>query len=380
MQLCVGHGKTYPDDVRPLYPRLLSRLGHTRLNSVVDGLFPRAAWTDRAFRRLADTDFDVIHVHNFHGDYASVESLGWLARRKPVVWTFHAFWGITGGCDHPRDCARFNQACGDCPQLGVWPIGPRDDTSEQLQRKKACLSDAPLRIVAPSQFLAGTVKTSLVGRRWPVHHIPNGIDPSRFSGTRKADLGFRAGLGLRPGKTAILVVNREFRDPNKGFPMVREALAAGIPPEYQVVLVGRNSAWAAAQLPAELDVLDAGFVADRAALAGWYEAADIFLFASQAENFPCVVLEAMASECCVVATPTGGVREQVETGVSGVLADAISGPALATTLKAVVGDAAMRRELGARARDRTEVLFGEDRMIEAHVALYRSILATPGAN
>ena len=39
-----------------------------------------------------------------------------------------------------------------------------------------------------------------------------------------------------------------------------------------------------------------------------------FLFASPAENFPCVILEAMASACCVVATPTSGVTEQIEDG------------------------------------------------------------------
>jgi len=43
---------------------------------------------------------DLIHLHNFHGRYASIESLAHVAKRKPLVWTFHALWGVTGGCDH----------------------------------------------------------------------------------------------------------------------------------------------------------------------------------------------------------------------------------------------------------------------------------------
>jgi glycosyltransferase involved in cell wall biosynthesis len=340
---------------------------------MVERVFPRYRWTDRAFRQLHGRGYDLVHVHNFHGDYASVESLAWLAGRIPTLWTFHAFWGITGGCDHPRDCQRFNAACGSCPQVGVWPIGKIDDTMTELQRKAASLSRAPLHIIAPSRFLADTVKTSMIGRHWPVYHIPNGIDPSLFSGMRKLDPDFRAGLGVKPGKVAVLVVNRDFRDDNKGFSMVKEALDVRGDSGIQVILVGRNSAWAANQLRQDLDCIDAGYVSERSAIARWYEAADILLFASRAENFPCVVLEAMASECCVVSTPTGGVVEQVDSGVSGVLSASISGMTLAKALASVLDDGAIRRNMGLRARERVVREFGEDAMIEAHVRLYESI-------
>ena len=169
-RLHVAEGKSYPtgEGVAPLYPRWLSRLSHSRWHAWVERFWPRFAWTDRSFRALAHDSADLIHLHNFHGNYATVQSLAWLARAKPVLWTFHAFWGITGGCDHPKACSRYQEACGHCPQIGQWPIGEKDETAEQLRQKRAGLREAPLRIIAPSRHLAARVRESQVGRRWEI--------------------------------------------------------------------------------------------------------------------------------------------------------------------------------------------------------------------
>lgn len=359
-RLAVADGKTVPPGVQPLYPRFLARLHHSRLHRIVERFAPRAFWTDRSFRALADAPFDLIHLHNFHGRYATIESLAHLARRKPLVWTFHALWGVTGGCDHPRDCKRYLDACGACPQLGRWPLRDEDDTAPQLAAKLAHLAPLPLHIVAPSRWLADIVRASRVGRKWRVHHIPNAVD-SEF---------VRA---LPPRTTndrpAILVVNRNFADEQKGWPIARAALAA-LSPSARLILVGENSAQAASELPAWV-CEPLGYLADPAALAAAHARADIFLFASPAENFPCAVLEAMAAGCCVVATPTGGIVEQIADKVAGLLARDISAPALADVLTRALADASLRARLAAAARARD---FSEQHFIERHRQLYEEVL------
>ena len=370
--ICVADGKTYPRGVEPLYPKLLSRLSHSRFHENMERFFPRFAWTDAAFRQLEKSDADVIHLHNFHGNYASIQSLAHLATRKKVVWTFHAFWGITGGCDHPRECMRYQQKCGACPQVGMWPVGATDHTAEQLKKKLALLKDAPLHIIAPSRFVAETVCTSQVGQRWIVHHIPNGVAAERFGFARKNDPAFREVLGLDPDATIILVVNRNFQDEQKGFSMIRGALAEIEPRGVQVVLAGENSEWAAAQIPA-FATRSIGYISGRAQLAELYEAADVFLFASPAENFPCVVLEAMAAQCCVVATPTGGIVEQITHEKTGLFASAISGESLAKPLQAALHDAPSRQRMALAARAEVVEKFGERQMILEHLKLYSAL-------
>ena len=375
----VAWGKSYAvgKSVKPFYPRLLSRLSHSRFHSLAEALAPRVAWMDRAFRRLADSRAELVHLHNFPGDYASIEALAFLANRKPLVWTFHAFWGITGGCDHPRECLRYQEACGECPHLGEWPLGELDSTAGQLRLKLEQLANAPITVIAPSRHLAEKVRTSQVGSRWRVVEIPNGVAPGRFSFRRKHDPAFRKSLGLDPDALIVLVVNRNFKDPNKGFPLISEALSGIDRQGIQLVLAGQASEWAAAELSRSVACVDAGYITDRDRLAELYEAADVFLFASAAENFPCVILEAMSSKCCVVATPTSGVTEQIEHQKSGLLASEISGEALGCALKEALADPQARMRLGDAARLRVEQEFSEELMVARHIELYRNVLPAP---
>lgn len=382
-RLYVAMGKTFPDDRRvvPMYPRILSRLHHSRMHALVERHLPRAAWTDRQLRRLAFGWPDVVHLHNFHGDYATLETVAFLARRKPLLWTFHAHWGITGGCEHPLTCSRFENSCGECPRLGVWPLTHIDTTAEQLLHKQHTLGGLRLNVISPSRYLADRIRRSRVGRHWKVHHIPNGVSPAAFSPARKHDTAFRRRLGVDPAAVVVLVVNRNFEEPEKGFGMVCEALRAvadtALP--LQVVLAGRGSDWAASQLPSSLRPLSLGYVASRDQLSAWFEASDIFLFASAAENFPCTILEAMSSGCCVVSTPTSGVTEQIQDGITGVLARAISGTELARALQISLAEPTRWRALGLAARETASTHFSLDLMIRRHLQLYAALVQAPAA-
>jgi glycosyltransferase involved in cell wall biosynthesis len=377
--LWVAEGKAFPRGVgvHPLYPRLLSRLYHTRFSSWVEAWAPRQAWTERAFRSLAARGSDLVHIHNFHDRYASIESLAHVAARKRVIWTLHGFWAITGGCDYPLDCTRYLNSCGQCPQVGVWPIGPEDRTAECLSRKLQHLSQAPIQVVAPSQYLARKVKESRVGKHWSVRYIPNGVNCAEFGHARKRDPGFRAALGLDPDATVILAVSRNFRDPYKKYSILLDALKLVNPVGAQLVLAGQSTDWAVSQLPAGWRCLNPGYVGSRQRMADLFEAADVFLFASVAENFPCVILEAMSSACCVVSTPTDGVVEQVVHGQSGLIAGAMTGEALARVLTEALSNADRRAACGRAARERVVREFSEARMIGEYLQLYGEVTGRP---
>jgi glycosyltransferase involved in cell wall biosynthesis len=372
----VAEGKRVPHmpGVKTLYPRLFSQLEYSRFNRVMDRWFPHYPWTDRTFRKIADDPSDVVHIHSFHGVYASIESLVYLASKKPVLWTFHRFWGVTGGCDYPGDCRRYLESCGHCPRVDEWPICGVDNTAQQLQKKRELLADAPLHIISPSKHLARTVAASPIGKNWKITCIPNGVDPAEFSYQRKHDAKFRQSLGLHPDATIVLIVNRDFKDQMKGFQTVRDALLMTNPKGAQFVFVGGNSDWAVGQLPAHFARVDMGFVTSRARIAEFYEATDIFLYASPGENFPCAILEAMSAECCIVSTPTDGVIEQIQHGASGLIANTFRPADLAQTLSDAIAQTDKVRAYGQAARKRVDENFTEAGMIDNHVALYRTLL------
>lgn len=364
-----------PSSVRPFYPRLLDRLSRTRFSRQVETLFPRFRWTNRVFDSLRGRDYDVIHVHGFDETYATLESLRELAAAKPVALTLHSTWLFTGGCGQPAGCERYTGACGECPQAGEWPIPPSDNTAEQLEHKRQVLDHAPIHFIAPSLHLRAKALRSAPGRGWSIAHLPNGVDSEFFHGQGKQEEALRRACGMDPGRIIVLAMCRDFRDPVKGPAIMEEALRSLERDDVQVVLVGAYGEAFAEKLPARLKPLALGYVNDIQLRRRLYTAADVFLFSSIAETFPCVILEAMSSECCVVSTPLEAVREQLDDGETGFVASDFSGPALGRELARACADRERLPEVGRKARASVESRFSEKTMLDRHEEFYRGLLS-----
>jgi glycosyltransferase involved in cell wall biosynthesis len=97
---------------------------------------------------------------------------------------------------------------------------------------------------------------------------------------------------------------------------------------------------------------------------------DVFVLPSaEAEAFPRAVLEAMACGKPVVVTDAGGSREAVEEGRTGFVVPPRDPQAMADRLRALIGSAGLRAQMGECGRRRAEVLFalGRNTKLTAHV-------------
>ena len=75
---------------------------------------------------------DIIHLHWICGGMLRIEELKQI--NKPIIWTLHDMWAFTGGCHYSDGCDRFQQNCGNCPQLDR--SGKNDLSRSILRRKK----------------------------------------------------------------------------------------------------------------------------------------------------------------------------------------------------------------------------------------------------
>jgi glycosyltransferase involved in cell wall biosynthesis len=118
----------------------------------------------------------------------------------------------------------------------------------------------------------------------------------------------------------------------------------------------------------------AGFVPP-SELGRWYERASVVAAPSRREGYGVAAREAMAWGRPVVAAAVGGLLDAVEDGATGLLVPPRDVAALRAALERLLGDAELRKRLGAAARAKAEREFSLDAAADALVALYREVVA-----
>jgi glycosyltransferase involved in cell wall biosynthesis len=213
-------------------------------------------------------------------------------------------------------------------------------------------------VISPSQFLQRLVDQRPHGR--PVSVIPNGFRYERF----RPD---------RPKDRRILLVSRML--PRKGVQYLLAALPYLDLRGFEVDIVGDGPYLPTLrQMASEwgLPVRFWGWLDNTSPeLKDLYERASIFAFTSEAENFPTVLLEAMAAGQAIVTCNGTGCPEVV--GDDALLVPPRRPDALAAALSRLVQDDELRVRLGQRARMRVEHEFGWQGIARRHIALYREL-------
>ncbi len=326
-------------------------------------------WKTRAEYASAD----ILHLHNLHGDYVSIAALPVWGFDKPIVWTLHDFWPLTGNCAAPGSCARWRQSCGRCPEVGAYPLGVVDRTRFFRRLKPRLFAAAHPRIVTPSRWLLERVTELPELRRLPKRVIRSPIDCEVF-GPLADGRAARRRLGLTDRFTIVLSGNN-WADRLKGTDHAMSALrAAGAAIRgLQVLAVGRRSdrLLAATGLPGRA----LPFIERRDRLAEAYACADVCLFPSQAENYPLTVLESMACGTPVVAYDVGGVPEQIEHMWTGYLTRERHPEALARGLVVLARDQRGTHEMGLRGREFVQRTCAPAVVVEQYRDEYRRAIA-----
>ena len=92
------------------------------------------------------------------------------------------------------------------------------------------------------------------------------------------------------------------------------------------------------------------------------------------EGVPKVLLEACAAGRAIITTNTPGCRDVVRTGENGLLVPPRDAGALAAAIRRLLEEPELRRRMGSAGRVRAEREFGVERVMHAHLELYRELL------
>jgi glycosyltransferase involved in cell wall biosynthesis len=244
-----------------------------------------------------------------------------------------------------------------------------------LERRLALVSDC---LIGVSQATIDDLVRLGIAPREQFRLVPIGLDLERFvRPDAQAAAAFRRACSVAEDELLAAYVGRLV--PIKRVDLVLRAVAwarqRGAP--LRLVVAGdgerrQELESLACQLGIDEAVLFAGFISDSTVVAG---AADLAILASDSEGTPVALIEAAAAGRPAVATNAGGVSEVVVPG-SGMLVRRGDHVALAQALTRLAGDAELRREMGARAREHVLRRFSIERLVDDVELLYGELLAS----
>jgi glycosyltransferase involved in cell wall biosynthesis len=335
---------------------------------------------------LAPVRPTIVHAHNLHHHYFDLRVLPWLSAQLPVVLTLHDAWLFTGHCSHSLDCRRWEQGCGECPDLTLYPAIRRDGTRSNLRRKREILMRTRPAVVTPSRWLMQQLASSLVAEGLgEVRVIPNGVDRTVFRPAAQAEA--RQALGIDPAVQVLLFAANGIRsNPWKDYRTMLAAMARVRPrrPGVRVVWLAIGEEGGPQQV-GDIELRFVPYQTTPQAMARYYQAADLYVHAARVDTFPTTVLEALACGVPVIGTAVGGIPEQIcplnrngaafeARTATGMLTPAGDAAALAQAIEQLLDDDPLRRALGRNAASDAAIRFDVRRQVDDYLDFYRDVL------
>jgi len=211
-----------------------------------------------------------------------------------------------------------------------------------------------------------------------IHLIPNGIDTNLFKPTDK-NVALAETFNLQPSKPGVIGFVGELRE-KKGLQTLLSAYAQVIKMRATSLLVV-GEVRQGDDLKAfdefrgatpNLNIFVTGHTPHND-LPSYYSLMDVFVHPSLRDGMPNAVLEAMACEKPVIATPVGGIKDIIEDGKNGIIVNVNDTNMLAEKILELLEDSEKRSRLGKNARELIVSKYTLEKELEANLSVYRKL-------
>ncbi len=231
------------------------------------------------------------------------------------------------------------------------------------------------KAIAVSSDVANSIQKK-INPKIPVVIIPNGINTETFTRNLLLRNAKRNELNLHSetvliGTIAVFRFQKRlcewvsvFKKIHDQFPEVRACIIGdGILKEQILTHVKK--------LHLEEFIVFPGLQTD---VLPWLSAMDIFMMTSSFEGLPIALLEAMSSECAIVSTDAGGIKEVVRSGNDGFIVKVNEWEKLVYPIVDLLLNRHEIKEYGRQARNRVKESFSINKMVQEIEFQYLSVL------
>ena len=288
---------------------------------------------------------DVVHLHNLHGQFFDLEAIGRIAAEKPVVWTSHDAWLLTGGegailpePDHIKKAYPYQK-------------GFIDARPFYLQLKKKLLQNSRITVIAPSLSHFAALKH--IHPEAIVHSIYNGIDLKYFYPDPE-----------RPTNSPPRILVFYTSSPYKDSETVMEAVTK-VQTKIEIHTIGRTI-----NQPG-FDIVQHGHITNREQLSNLFRSIDIAVFSSKAETFGLLPAELAACGAKVFLNASLPVFHEHKELYNAALYDGMDD--LVLKLKTAITDRFETRRDGLASAEAVKLKLDRKKRVGEYEALYECV-------
>ena len=319
--------------------------------------------TRKLIKFIEKENFNVINIHNLHGYYLNFfKLLKYLKRKKnKIIYTLHDEWPITWLPAHSMECTHCKTGEGVCTNTYKYPKNffPLF-TKYMLNKKRSFFSNfKDMTIVCPSDWLAQKISESFLSS-YKIKVINNSIDTNIFK-PKKDKMLLRGELNLPKDKKIVLFTASQLNDKSKGIDYIIDASELV---DDHVLFVGLGSG----KIENCKNIVTKGYIHNKETLAKYYNASDLFCFASAAETFLLSAAEAMSCGVPVVGFDIEVVRELITRDV-GLLTEKTS-QALKNTIVSLLNNDNLRLEMGIKGKKLIENKYTKEIFYKKYTDLF----------
>ncbi|MDY6899950.1 MAG: glycosyltransferase family 4 protein [Cyanobacteriota bacterium] len=330
---------------------------------------------DRVIPQVRKIEPDIINLHWISGAFMQIESIAKF--KQPLIWTLHDMWVFTGGCHVAKDCQRYTQSCGACPQLNSssnWDLS-RWIHSRKAKNWQSLINSNHLTLIAPSNWIAECAQSSSLFKNSRVEVIPHGLNTEKYRPIKQTIA--REILNLPQNKKLILFGAIEATsDKNKGFHLLQPALQKLSQSTHkdntEVIIFGASRPENPPELGFKTHYL--GHLYDDTSLSTVYSAADVMLVPSLQESFGQTASESLACGTPVVAFNATGLKDIVSHQQCGYLAQPYDVDDFAKGISWVLENSERYDKLSFYAREKAEREFTIELQAKRYSTLFETVL------
>ena len=239
---------------------------------------------------------DIVHLHLIHNYMFNINLLPLMSKLKPIVWTLHDRWLLSGHCTHSFDCDKWKDKCGDCQYLDTLFKMKKDNTAFNFEIKRDIIERSNISFIVASKWMYDKVKESPICKNKRVYLIPFGINQNIFKPIDIAESKKELGID----EYSFVIMFRSDKSEFKGLDIIKKSLRY-IKSRKKITLITVFEKGLLEEFKDKYKIIEYDFVKDDYQLIKLYQACDIFLMPSRQEAFGMMAIEAMSCGKTVLA-------------------------------------------------------------------------------